>query len=73
MKKVPPPPFSVNCFCESQSSHMAITKPQAPTVASVGLGALGPVTQTSHTMWLPRVQAAGSALCLAPHFLTGAQ
>lgn len=49
VKEGPPPVFSVNCFCESRSSRVAVTKSQAPTVAAVALGALAP----SHGQAIP--------------------
>ena len=49
VKEGPPPVFSVNCFCEAQSSRVAVTKSQAPTVAGAALGALAP----SHGQAIP--------------------
>ena len=46
------PLFSANCFCESQSCQKAVTK-SGPHSIQRGLGALAPVTWTSHTIWLP--------------------
>ena len=46
------PLFSANCFCESQSFQMAVPK-SGPHSIQCGLGALAPVTWTSHTIWLP--------------------
>ena len=52
MKRGVPPLFSANCFCESQSCQKAVTK-SGPHSIQCGLGALAPVTWTSHTTWLP--------------------
>ena len=52
MEGLVPPLFSANCFCESQSCQKAVTKP-GPHSIQRGLGALAPVTWTSHTIWLP--------------------
>src|SRR5574341_2657872 len=54
IKRGVPPLFSANCFCESQSCQKAVTK-SGPHSIQCGLGALAPVTWTSHTTWLPCV------------------
>ena len=46
------PLFSANCFCESRSFQTAVPK-SGPHSIQCGLGALAPVTWTSHTIWFP--------------------
>ena len=46
------PLSSANCFCKSQSYQMAVTKSGLDSI-QCGLGAIAPVTWTTHTSGFP--------------------